>query len=636
MQQGSSLPPEVYRLVEQTPASVLLESAARRSAPVAGVAPAADALLFLDPLRTLEARTADELRALLLALDAAAAGGLYAAGFLHYECGFLLEPKAGPVAADVPLAWFGIYDRCHRYDAARGGFVAGDPPQLSALRNVDPAAGGEPEASFALSYEEYAPRIAAIHDWIRSGDVYQLNFTAPYRIEAPGSLAALYGRLRQRQPAEYCAFVHGRPGERILSFSPELFFRVEERDGRRRIVTRPMKGTVGRGRTTEEDRARAAWLRADEKNRAENLMIVDLLRNDLGKLARVGSVRVEDLFAVERHPTLWQMTSTVAAELPPRTSLESIFQALFPCGSITGAPKLRAMQLLRGLEAQPRGVYTGSIGYVEPGELGAQAVFNVAIRTLQMDGSRGRMGVGGGIVIDSSPAGEYAECLLKANFLTRAQPEFELLESLLWQPESNKNEENYPRLALHLERLADSADYFDFAFDGEAVRAALFAHARGFAGEARRKVRLTLSRAGQIALSSEVVAASGRTTVCLARERTDSSDVFLFHKTTHRPLYTRAFAEAARQGFADVLFLNQRGELTEGAISNVFLVLDGKWATPPTCCGLLNGVERRALLSARPEVEERVLTAEDLARAEAIYLSNAVRGLRRVQLRASA
>ena len=626
MQQGSSLPPEVYRLVEQTPASVLLESAARR----------ANALLFVHPLRTLEARTAGELRALLRALDEAAAAGLYAAGFFHYECGFFLEPKAGPAAADQPLAWFGIYDRCHRYDFGQGQFVDGELPQLSALRIAESAAGEKIRADFALAPEAYEAKIEAIHEWIRSGDVYQLNFTAPFRMEAPGSLAALYGSLRQRQPAEYSAFVHGRPGERILSLSPELFFRLEERDGERRIVTRPMKGTVGRGRTTEEDRARAAWLQADEKNRAENLMIVDLLRNDLGKLARVGSVRVEDLFAVERHPTLWQMTSTVSAELPPRTSLESIFQSLFPCGSITGAPKLRAMQLLRGLEAQPRGVYTGSIGYVEPGALGAQAVFNVAIRTLQMDGSRGRMGVGGGIVIDSKPAEEYAECLLKAEFLTRAQPQFELLESLLWQPDPDQNEENYPRLALHLERLADSADYFDFAFDGEAIRAALFAHARRFAGEAPRKVRLTLSRAGQIALRSEVVAVSGRTTVCLAREHTDSSDVFLFHKTTHRPLYTRAFAEAAQQGFADVLFLNERGELTEGAISNVFLVLDGKWATPPVCCGLLNGVERRALLSARPEVEERVLTADDLARAEAIYLSNAVRGLRRVQMRASA
>ena len=569
---------------------------------------------------------------MLQALDEAAAAGLYAAGFFSYECGFLLEPKAGKIESEEPLAWFGLYDRCHRFDPARGGFVDGEPTQLAALRESPLPLGEEVCAEFAQTWQQYQPKIEAIHEWIRSGDVYQLNFTAPFRVEAPGSLAGLYRELRRRQPAEYSAFVHWRPGRQILSLSPELFFRLEECGGKRRIVTKPMKGTVARGRTTAEDRAQAAWLKADEKNRAENLMIVDLLRNDLGRLARFGSVRVEELFAVERHPTLWQMTSTVAAEVQPQTSLNDVFQALFPSGSITGAPKLRAMQLLRTLEDGPRGVYTGSIGYIAPGSLGAQAVFNVAIRTLQMEGAQGRMGVGGGIVIDSNPVGEYAECLLKAKFLTQQPPEFELLESLLWQPTSDQPEKNYPRLALHMERLADSADYFSFFLDQAEIKAALLSHAQDFRDDAARKVRLTLSRTGTFAISSAPIAPSERNTVCLARERTDSADVFLFHKTTHRPLYNRTFAEAAQQGFADVLFLNERGELTEGAISNVFLVLDGQWVTPPTACGLLNGVERRAQLAARPEVEERVLTADDLCRAQAIYLTNAVRGLRQVFL----
>ncbi|WP_420238048.1 aminodeoxychorismate synthase component I [Telmatobacter bradus] len=627
MQQGSSLPAEIYTLVEQAPASVLLESTPRPSSTPRN----ADAFLFLDPLRTLEARTAEELKTLLQTLDEAAAAGLYAAGFFSYECGFLLEPKAGKIESEEPLAWFGLYDRCHRFDPALGGFVDGEPAQLAAMRKQQPSSGEEIHAEFALPQPQYEPKIEAIHKWIRSGDVYQLNFTAPFRVEAPGSLAELYRRLRQRQPAEYSAFVHWRPGKHILSLSPELFFRMEECDGKRRIMTKPMKGTVARGRTTAEDRAQTAWLNADEKNRAENLMIVDLLRNDLGRLARFGSVQVEELFAVERHPTLWQMTSTVAAEVQPQTSLYEVFQALFPSGSITGAPKVRAMQLLRQLEDGPRGVYTGSIGCVTPGKLGAQAVFNVAIRTLQMEGQQGRMGVGGGIVIDSQPASEYAECLLKAKFLTQQPPEFELLESLLWQP-SDQQEKNYPRLALHMERLVDSANYFSFSLDQAEVEAALLKHAHGFTDNPPRKVRLTLRRDGSFAITSEPIAPSTGKTVCLARERTDSADVFLFHKTTHRPRYNRLFAEAARQGFADVLFLNERGELTEGAISNVFLVLDGQWVTPPTACGLLNGVERRALLAAQPEVEERVLTADDLHRAQAIYLTNAVRGLRPVLL----
>ncbi len=500
--------------------------------------------------------------------------------------------------------------------------IAGAARASETARPPEPALVAE----FALTEAEYVQRIARIHEWIRAGDIYQLNFTAPFSIEAPGSIAAHYARLRSRQPVDYGAFLHWQPGRHILSFSPELFFRVENggsRRGERRITTQPMKGTAPRGRTTREDREIAEWLRGDPKNRSENVMIVDLVRNDLGRIARTGSVKVEELFSVERYPTLWQMTSTVSAELRPEVGFHDIFRALFPCGSVTGAPKVRAMQLIAELEDAPRGVYTGAIGFFSP----HQTVFNVAIRTLELNGARGTMGAGSGVVIDSDPAQEFRECLLKAKFLTgpahrttsltaenastiSLPDKFALIETMLWNG-------SYPLLELHLDRLEDSADYFGFACDRAAVKSALIDHASQFAGRASRKVRLLLvDDEGHIQIGSEVLSLPGEPNrigrVCVSTVRTDPADVMLYHKTTHRPIYSRAFEEATRDGFDDVLFLNLRGEVTEGAISNVFVVNGDHWFTPPVECGLLAGVYRRHLLETRPEIEERILFLDDL------------------------
>ena len=556
------------------------------------------------------------------------------------------------------MAWFGIYEESHVFDHTAGRFEGAEPPELerfrSQLAEAQSAPGPEIAAEFALSEAEYAARIAQIDEWIRAGDVYQLNFTAPMKFDAPGSAAALYARLRARQPVDYGAFLHYEPGRRILSFSPELFFRIEvgglhggasreadSKSGCRRIVTRPMKGTARRGRTTIEDRKIAEWLQGDPKNRSENVMIVDLVRNDLGRVAQTGSVRVEQLFVVERYPTLWQMTSTVSAELRPEAGFYEIFRALFPCGSVTGAPKVRAMQLIGELEDTLRGVYTGAIGFFSP----RQTVFNVAIRTLELDGAGGTMGVGSGVVIDSDPTTEYRECLLKAEFLTGpahrtispaagnaqiiSQPDaFSLIETMLWDG-------SYPLFELHLDRLEDSAAYFDFACDRAAVKVALADHARQFMDRAPRKVRLLLDNDGKLHITDEFLSCAaeeriGR--VCISSVRTDPADATLYHKTTHRKLYNDAFEHAVRDGFDDTLFLNQRGQVTEGAISNVFVVKDGRWFTPPVECGLLPGVYRRHLLETRSGVEEHVVSLDGLRSADAIYLCNAVRGLRRVVL----
>jgi para-aminobenzoate synthetase/4-amino-4-deoxychorismate lyase len=675
MARRHSLPQEIYTLVEQTPATVLLEGGKHNDSETREKP---WTQLFTAPMRVCVAHSPGEIPPLFSEIESAVAVGHCAAGFFSYECASCFEPKAGvpndrssslgweagtrAAPNGKPLAWFGIYERSYVFDHASGKFEGGQSPELERFRSQLPNAEAanqapEPEiaADFALSESEYAQRIAQIHEWIRAGDVYQLNFTAPMKFAAPGSAAALYARLRARQPVSHGAFLHCEPGRRILSFSPELFFRIDDDGATRRIVTRPMKGTARRGRTTREDREISEWLQGDPKNRSENVMIVDLVRNDLGRVAQTGSVRVEELFAVERYPTLWQMTSTVSAKLRPDAGFYEIFRALFPCGSVTGAPKVRATQLIAELEDAPRGVYTGAIGFFSP----RQTVFNVAIRTLELDGARGTMGVGSGVVIDSDPAAEYRECLLKAQFLTGpvhrtsspisgnipivSQPDdFFLIETLLWDG-------GYPLLELHLDRLEDSAAYFDFACDRDAVRIALEDHARPFADHqpagqqlanpapaSPRKVRLLFDADANIQIGSEALPPPGdpnrmgRVTICSTR--TDPADATLYHKTTKRPLYCFEHTRAAHRGYDDVLFLNLKDEVTEGAISNVFVVKDGRWFTPPIECGLLAGVYRRHLLETRPEIEERVLSLDDLRSADAIYLCNAVRGLRRVTL----
>jgi para-aminobenzoate synthetase/4-amino-4-deoxychorismate lyase len=651
MKRRSAIPAEIYALVDETPASVLLEGGKSKEYET-NEEPWTQ--LFTAPSHVCQARRAEELPAMFAAIENALSAGRCAAGFMNYECGAWFEPAA--LAANSEgregcggHAWFGIYERGYRIDSETGRSVDELPAEieakLEALRgrmaarepsekstedsNGELKSTARIETEFTIGEEAYARRIAAIHEWIRAGDVYQLNFTAPWRVRFEGSAAELYARLRARQPVRYGAFIHAQPGHRVLSFSPELFFDIESSDrAARRITTRPMKGTVRRGRTTREDRERAEWLKADAKNRSENVMIVDLVRNDLGRVAKLGSVRAEKLFEVERYPTLWQMTSTVTADLRADVSIEAVFRALFPCGSVTGAPKVRAMQLIGELEGGPRGVYTGAIGFFSQ----HKTVFNVAIRTLELDGDEGRMGVGSGVVIDSVAADEYRECLLKAEFLTNAcggdSEEFSLIETMRW-------ENGFPLLEMHLDRLMDSAEYFGFNADRDVVRVALEEYARQFGAGPAQRVRLLVDGEGGLRITHQAIADDtadrvGR--VRIAIEHTDPGDPMLFHKTTRRELYARAFEKAQCEGFDDALFFNVRGELTEGAISNVFVVKDGRLLTPPVECGLLAGVDRRHVLETRPGAEERVLREEDLRRADAVYLANAVRGLRRVRV----
>jgi para-aminobenzoate synthetase/4-amino-4-deoxychorismate lyase len=553
-------------------------------------------LRFTDPTELLVAHRHEEVVPVLRRVQAAVDAGAYAAGYVAYEAAPAFDPAfCVREGCSIPLAWFGLFPEVQTEPSLpeQGDF------QLSAWETT-------------TSREQYRANIAAIHKAIAEGETYQVNYTLRAQAQFAGDATAFYRRLCRAQRADYCAFFDlGR--FRILSASPELFFR---RSGRQ-IVTRPMKGTIRRGRWNEEDAAQAARLAASEKERAENLMIVDLLRSDLGRIAEVGSVEVARLFETERYPTLWQMTSTVRATLPPETTLETVFRALFPCGSITGAPKISTMRRIAALEQTPRQVYCGAMGYVTPQQ---EAVFNVAIRTVLLDSVTGRAeyGVGGGITWDSTPEDEYEEALTKAAIVLKEWPRFDLLETLRLE------EGTYALLERHLQRLADSAAYFAIPLSPDALRERLADQAQD-APAGTWRGRLLVSQAGEIHLECRPLEAwpPAPLPVALAPTPVSSQDPFLFHKTTHRALYETRRAE--RPDVFDVLLVNERGELTEFTLGNLVVEIAGQRWTPPRACGVLAGTLRAELLE-RGEIGEQVLTPTDLTAASGLWLINSVRG----------
>ena len=556
---------------------------------------------FAGPRGVVRAERVDEVLPLLARVEAAVQDGLHAAGFVAYEAAPAFDPAFATHPPDprLPLAWFALYEAREEVDADYS------------LAHLEPELGAW---SIDLDEPEYVDRIGRIHELIAAGDTYQVNLTA--RLTAPfrGDPRALYERLCLAQRSGFCGCLELGEGMTIVSASPELFFRLDGEG----LELRPMKGTRPRGRWPAEDAALAAELAASPKDRAENLMIVDLLRNDAGRVAEFGGVRVERLFEVERYETVHQMTSTIRAVPRAGAGLAEVFRALFPCGSVTGAPKVRTMEIIRELETGPRGAYCGAIGFASPGE----AVFSVGIRTLLLDANAGtaELGVGSGVTFDSDAAAEYRECWAKAAFARRAPVDFRLLETMLWEPG-----DGWFLLDGHLARLASSADYFGFAFDADDAVHRLEQAARSFARPMR--VRLTAGRDGGISLESAPLASSPEPVrVAVAAEPVDSRDPLLYHKTTRRAEYERR--AAARPDCGDVLLVNERGELTESTIANLVLRLDGTHWTPPLDAGLLPGVLRAHLL-ARGEIRERVLHPVDLERAEEVWLINSVRRWRR-------
>jgi para-aminobenzoate synthetase / 4-amino-4-deoxychorismate lyase len=554
-------------------------------------------LHFTNPHQIIEAGKIDEvLPALERIENFVTSEGWHAAGYISYEAAGAFDSALCTHAArDLPLLWFGLYSTPGRFELPRPDFTA------YSLGGLVPS----------VDKPEYKRAIERIKQYIHSGDTYQVNYTLRLQSLFSGDAWHLFLAMVHAQKAGYAAWVDtGRRA--ICSASPELFFHLEGE----RLICKPMKGTVKRGRTLTEDEAFAEWLQRSEKNRAENLMIVDMIRNDLGRVAEPGTVQTTSLFDVERRPTLWQMTSTVTARCS--ASLKEIMAVLFPCASITGAPKFRTTQIIAELEPIPRGVYTGCIGYIAPGRI---AQFNVAIRTAVVDRLEGRAlyGAGGGIVWDSDGDDEYTEALLKARVLEEQCPEFSLLETILWTPE-----DSYFLLESHLKRLKDSAVYFDFPVDIGQIRSRLQRKVDTFAGEPQ-KIRLLVSSAGELQIESIAMAVENLDRplrIQLAREPVDSADIFLYHKTTYRRIY-----ESAQKEFPDsddVLLWNDRGELTESCIANLVVQLDGKLLTPPVDSGLLPGVFRASLIEQGRIVEQRI-TVGDLKRCTKIYLINSVK-----------
>lgn len=573
--------------------------------------------LYENPVEIIRCDDPAGAEAALARLGGAGARGLHAAGFLSYELGYLLEPKLAPLLPPErgqPLIWMGLFEKRRDLDSPGAAeSIAERSRGDHQVENLHPA----------MDRGDYLTLARRVKDYIAAGDVYQINLTFKMLFEFAGDALSLYAELRRRQRVAHGAFIRSHDFD-ILSLSPELFLSIA--DGR--ALAKPMKGTAARGKTPQEDAELAAWLRADEKSRAENLMIVDLLRNDLSRIAEIGSVAVPELFSVESFPTVHQMTSSVTARLRADTGAEEIIRSLFPCGSITGAPKVRAMEIIRELEPDARGAYTGAIGAIAPG---GDLAFNVAIRTLVVDrDGRGEMGIGSGIVHDSDPVAEYEECLLKARFLSVPAPDFQLIETLRWS-----RGDGYALIEEHLARLAGSAARFGFPCEPVKARAALEDAVAATDGDDLR-LRLLLDRDGEIEVTAAALAPRDPATVwryAVSECRVDPDDPLLYHKTTRRALYDGERARlTAESGCDEVVFLNTRGEVTEGAISTVFVAHGGRLLTPPLACGLLPGTLRQSLLDdPGVEIEERVLYPEDLAGAETVYLGNSVRGLIRAE-----
>ena len=573
--------------------------------------------LFRNPVRMITAVSPEEVLPALTEMETAVnQHNLTAAGYIAYEASAAFDLKTHP-PTEMPLLWFGLYEKPLA--------VSRQPLAVNPQSSVLSSQSSIPNPDYSLLTTHYSlladwqpgitqtaynASISRIKEYIARGHTYQVNYTMPLRTKFQGDAYVYFLEMTAAQQGQYGAYLDlGR--HVICSASPELFFTL---DGTT-IQSKPMKGTVGRGRTLIEDRQNMAWLKHSEKNRAENVMIVDMIRNDLGRVSRVGSVHVPRLFDVERYATVLQMTSTVVAMTD--ASLTDILARTFPCASITGAPKVRTMEIINELEPQPRGVYTGSIGYIAPGR---KAQFNVAIRTVVIDRETEAAvyGVGGGIVWDSEAGDEYEECRVKALVLTEKRPSFDLLDALLWEPENG-----YFLLEYHLNRLLSSAEYFNVPIAPDRLESLLTEFETTL--QEPVKVRVTLKTNGMAAVEAAPLAAGDKpepVRVGLAKEAVDSSSIWLYHKTTQRQVYADALA--SRPDCDDVLLWNERGELTEASSSNVVLELDGKLVTPPVSSGLLSGTLRESLLQ-NGRISERILIPDDLKRCDRIYLINSVR-----------
>ncbi len=559
-------------------------------------------LFFEDPIEIIQADSLNEVKAGIERIQELTRSGYYAAGYISYEAAPAFEPAFSVhTESKMPLLWFGIFQK---------------PVKVQRRTESKEYQVGDWHPDTTI--QKYQSDILSIKKAIENGDTYQVNYTIRLHSDFKGADFAFYRQLASAQDSNYCAYLN--TGKyRILSASPELFFHWKDDE----ITTRPMKGTCKRGTTLENDQRNAQWLYHSEKNRAENVMIVDLLRNDLGSIAVQGSVQAEKLYEIEQYPTVWQMTSTVTAKTQPETTLLDVFTALFPCGSVTGAPKISTMKIITSLEDSPREVYCGAIGYITPEN---EAVFNVPIRTVVIDPESGQAeyGVGGGITWDSEMGDEYQEALAKAKLLTSEIPEFCLLESLRLEKGA------YDLLERHLHRLKRSAVYFGFTLSEKKLRETLNDYAQNHPN-CTEKVRVTVSKQGEALIEgSPLLPFTEALPVSLAKTPVSRQNPFLYHKTTNRKVYEEPFSKA--EEIFDVLLWNEDGELTEFTIGNLVIEIDSCMYTPPVECGLLAGTLREELMETG-KITERILRKKDLEQSSKIWLINSVRGWTEVYIK---
>ena len=548
---------------------------------------------FTQPIKELKTRDSSEVADLLAQVESYQEQGYYVVGYISYEAAPAFEEKlavhTAPLLGEY-LLYFTVHDR-----------VEISPIPLT-YDDIDLPSNWQEVTSEA----DYEKAIAQIHHHLRQGDTYQVNYTVQLKQDLSANPFDIYNRMVVEQEAGYNAYIE-HDEMAVISMSPELFFEQNDRE----LTTRPMKGTTQRGVTDQEDLAQASWLEQDPKNRSENMMIVDLLRNDMNRISEVGSERVERLCQVEQYSTVWQMTSTIKSHLREDVDLVAIFRSLFPCGSITGAPKIATMEIIKKLEPQPRGVYCGTIGLLLPN---GRRIFNVAIRTIQLHLGKAIYGVGGGITWDSTWESEYREVHQKAAVLYRKQARFQLITTGKISQNSLLFEEQ------HLERLTKASRYFAYPFDPGDLRQKIEAECRACDSHQDYRLRISLSKSGEIELSRQVLTplSPGFCQAKLCLQEADLHQAFTYFKTTHRPHLSL--------GEQEIIYHSAAGELLETSIGNLVLKIAGKLYTPPINLAILPGIYRQHLLETG-QVEEKVLTLTDLNHAETIYACNVVRGL---------
>ena len=589
-----------------------------------------EAWLFTQPVREIVAYTPEKFKQALAVIDEERAKGHYLAGYISYEAGYALSerllkflPKI--TTGKTALLRFYAFDKVQRITASDVKQALSEFPESPPyINHWQPA---ESEAA-------YVENLSRIHEYISAGDTYQVNHTYRVNFELSGSIHGLYAALRERQPVPFSSLMH-LPDCSVLSLSPELFVRKQGSV----LSTKPMKGTAARGATDEEDAAVLKTMAEDKKQQSENLMIVDLMRNDIGRLAKTGSMKVSKLFEIQTYKTLHQMISSIEGEVDQNISFTEVVKGLFPCGSITGAPKIRTMEIINELENTPRGIYTGAIGFITPDN---DFTFNVPIRTLTFPQSKnkGSLGIGGGIIYESDASDEWRESQLKARFLTGLNDQIKLIETFLY----DVTEETIPRLEKHLERLAGSAAVFGIPLDLLKIKNTIAEHTSTFDQQdattqqlassdtlENRKVRLLLDTKGECTISSEAIQSTDSIElpkIALSHHSIDANNLFRRHKTTNRKLYNDEFSKYEALGFYDVLFLTEDGFVAEASRHNLFIEKDGVLYTPPIKDGALPGVMRSHLLAeSQQTIVEKSLTLEAVKTADKLYLSNSVRGL---------